>query len=111
MDVALYMNICSIFIQYFLKMYWQRERVIWYNKRSFISIQNLCYIIDEIITQQQNGVFLASDDEFLGTSKLIELIAKNLDKKVYLIKIPLFESFLKVLKLEEGESSEKSSKS
>jgi UDP-glucose 4-epimerase len=68
------------------------------NKRSFISIQNLCYIIDEIITQQQNGVFLASDDEPLSTSKLIELIAKNLDKKVYLIKIPFFESLLKTLK-------------
>ena len=68
------------------------------NKRSFISIQNLCYIIDEIITQKQNGVFLASDDEPLSTSKLIKLIAKNLDKKIYLIKIPFFESLLKLLK-------------
>jgi UDP-glucose 4-epimerase len=68
------------------------------NKRSFISIQNLCYIIDEIITQKQNGVFLASDDEPLSTSKLIELIAKNLDKKIYLIKTPFFESLLKLVK-------------
>ena len=68
------------------------------NKRSFISIQNLCYIIDEMITKKQNGVFLASDDEPLSTSKLIELIAKNLDKKIYLIKIPFFESLLKILK-------------
>lgn len=68
------------------------------NKRSFISIQNLCYIIDEIIMQQNSGIFLASDDEPLSTSKLIYLIAKNLDKKVYLIKIPFFESLLKLLK-------------
>jgi len=68
------------------------------NKRSFISIQNLCYIIDEIINQKQNGVFLASDDEPLSTSKLIELIAKNLNKKIYLIKIPFFESLLKLVK-------------
>lgn len=68
------------------------------NKRSFISIQNLCFIVDEIITQQKSGIFLASDDEPLSTSKLIELIAKNLDKKVYLIKIPFFESLLKILK-------------
>lgn len=68
------------------------------NKRSFISIQNLCYIIDEIITQKQNGIFLASDDEPLSTSKLIKLIAKNLDKKIYLIKIPFFESLLKLVK-------------
>ena len=68
------------------------------NKRSFISIQNLCYIIDEIIIQQKAGVFLASDDEPLSTTRLIELIAKNLRKKVYLVKIPFFESFLKLVK-------------
>ena len=68
------------------------------NKRSFISIQNLCYLINEVITQQKAGIFLASDDEPLSTSKLIKLISKNLDKKIYLIKIPFFESLLKILK-------------
>ena len=68
------------------------------NKRSFISIQNLLHILDEIITQKKQGVFLASDDEHLSTSKFIELIAKNLDKKVYLVKIPFFESLLKIVK-------------
>ncbi|MGM0520220.1 MAG: NAD-dependent epimerase/dehydratase family protein, partial [Campylobacterota bacterium] len=38
------------------------------------------------------------DDEPLSTTRLIELIAKNLDKKVYLIKIPFFETILKLLK-------------
>ena len=51
-----------------------------------------------MIEQQKAGVFLASDDEPLSTSRLIELIAKNLNKKVYLIKIPFFESFLKLVK-------------
>jgi UDP-glucose 4-epimerase len=82
------------------------------NKRSFVSIENLCYIINEVITQQKEGIFLASDDKPLSTSRLIELIAKNLnlvkrngceaitlcEKKVYLIKIPFFETFLKLLK-------------
>ncbi|CAM3609660.1 NAD-dependent epimerase/dehydratase family protein [Arcobacter aquimarinus] len=68
------------------------------NKRSFISIQNLCFIVDEVITQQKAGIFLVSDDESLSTSRLIELIAKNLDKKIYLIKVPFFESLLKILK-------------
>ena len=68
------------------------------NKRSFISIQNLCHMIDEIITQQKSGIFLASDDESLSTTRLIELIAKNLDKKIYLLKIPFFETLLKLLK-------------
>lgn len=68
------------------------------NKRTFVSVQNLCYIIDEVIIQQKSGIFLASDDESVSTSKLIELIAKNLDKKVYLIKIPFLETLLKILK-------------
>lgn len=68
------------------------------NKRSMVYIGNLCYLVDEVITQNQSGIFLASDDEPLSTSKLIQLIAKNLNKKVYLIKIPFFESLLKLLK-------------
>lgn len=68
------------------------------NKRSFISIQNLCHIIDKVITKQQSRIFLASDDEPLSTSRLIELIAKNLNKKIYLIKVPFFESLLKAVK-------------
>ena len=68
------------------------------NKRSFISIQNLCHIIDEIISKQKSGVFLTSDDEPISTTKLCELISKNLDKKIYLVKIPFFESLLKIFK-------------
>ncbi len=65
------------------------------NKRSMIYIGNLCHLVDEIITQ---GIFLACDDEPLSTSKLIDLIAKNLAKKIYFIKIPFFESLLKIVK-------------
>lgn len=68
------------------------------NKRSMVYIGNLCHLVDVVIEQQKAGVFLASDDEPLSTSKLIELIAKNLNKKIYLIKIPFFESLLKILK-------------
>jgi len=68
------------------------------NKRSMVYIGNLCHLIDEVITQQKEGIFLASDDEPLSTSRLIELIAKNFDKKIYLIKIPFFESLLKLAK-------------
>ena len=68
------------------------------NKRSFISIQNLCHIIDEIISKQKSGVFLTSDDEPISTTKLCELISKNSDKKIYLVKIPFFESLMKTLK-------------
>lgn len=68
------------------------------NKRSMVYIGNLCHLVDEIIIQKKSGIFLACDDEPLSTSKLIELIAKNIEKKTYLIKIPFFESLLKILK-------------
>ena len=68
------------------------------NKRSMVYIGNLCHLVDVVIEQQKAGIFLASDDEPLNTSKLVELIAKNLDKKVYLIKMPFFESLLNLLK-------------
>jgi UDP-glucose 4-epimerase len=68
------------------------------NRRSFIYIGNLCHLIDEVIKQNKSGIFLASDDKPLSTTRLIELIAKGLDKKVYLIKIPFFETLLKLLK-------------
>ena len=68
------------------------------NKRSIVYIGNICHLVDEIITQQKEGIFLASDDEPLSTSKLIKLISKNINKRVYLIKIPFFESLLKLVK-------------
>ena len=82
------------------------------NKRSMVYIGNLCHLVYEIITQEKSGIFLACDDEPLSTSRLIELVAKNLDlvkrsgcgtitlceKKIYLVKIPFFETLLKILK-------------
>jgi len=68
------------------------------NKRSIVYIGNLCHLVDVVIEEQKSRIFLASDDKPLSTSRLIELIAKNLDKKIYLIKIPFFESLLKILK-------------
>ena len=68
------------------------------NKRSMVYIGNLCHLVYETITQEKSGIFLASDDEPLSTSRLIELVAKNLDKKIYLVKIPFFETLLKILK-------------
>ena len=68
------------------------------NKRSMVYIGNICNLVNEIITQQKDGIFLASDDKPLSTSKLIELISKNLDNKVYLMKIPFFEALLKLIK-------------
>ena len=68
------------------------------NRRSMIYIGNLNFFIDRIIEKKESGVFLVSDERALSTSELIELISKALDKKVYLIKVPFFESLLRLAK-------------
>lgn len=68
------------------------------NRRSMIYVGNLCHLIDVIIQKKVSGVFLASDDKPISITKLIELIADILDKKIYLIKIPFFSRLLKFLK-------------
>ena len=68
------------------------------NRRSMVYNGNLCHLIDEIIIQEKAGIFLACDDEPLSTTSLCEIIAVNLDKKVYLLKIPFFKELLKLIK-------------
>ncbi|QOP43241.1 NAD-dependent epimerase/dehydratase family protein [Sulfurimonas sediminis] len=68
------------------------------NRRSMIYVGNLCFFLDAIIERQKGGIFLVSDDESLSTTRLIELIADNLGKKVYLVRVPFFESLLRVVK-------------
>ncbi|DAB31002.1 MAG TPA: epimerase [Sulfurimonas sp. UBA12504] len=68
------------------------------NKRSFVYIKNLCQLIDVLVEKKKSGIFLASDDKPLSTTRLIELITQNLEKKVTLIKVPLFETLLKYIK-------------
>ena len=68
------------------------------NRRSMVYVGNLCHMMDVIIQKEANGLFLASDDRAVSTTELIELIAKALDKKIYLIKMPFFESLLKLIK-------------
>lgn len=68
------------------------------NRRNFVYIGNLIDLIDTIIEKKKSGMFLASDDMSISTTRLINLISKELDKKLYLIKIPFFEMLLKILK-------------
>jgi nucleoside-diphosphate-sugar epimerase len=60
------------------------------NKRSFCSIDNLCFIIQEIIQNDQiaSGIYNIADDEAISTNELIKLIAKSLDKNIFILKIP-----------------------
>lgn len=68
------------------------------NQRSFVYVGNLCAMIESIIEAKKSGVFLACDDISLSTTRLIELIALEMGKKIYLVKLPFFAEFLKWFK-------------
>jgi nucleoside-diphosphate-sugar epimerase len=60
------------------------------NKRSFCSIDNLCFVINELIQNDQipSGVYNIADDEALSTNELIRLMAESQGKKPFIINIP-----------------------
>jgi nucleoside-diphosphate-sugar epimerase len=62
------------------------------NKRSFCSIYNLCFIISELIVNDniQSGVYNVADDETISTNKLISFIAESQGKNPYILNIPQF---------------------
>lgn len=64
------------------------------NKRSFTAIENLVALIDRAIEMRASGIYIATDENPLSTTELIQLIAKALNKKIYLIKLPNFIIYL-----------------
>ncbi len=60
------------------------------NKRSFCSIDNLLFIIRELIERQDipSGVYNVADDEPISTNSLIGLIAESMNRKGRIIKVP-----------------------
>ena len=54
------------------------------NKRSFCSIDNLCFIINELLHNEKipSGIYNIADDEALSTNELIKLISKSMDKEL-----------------------------
>ncbi|SDW70930.1 NAD-dependent epimerase/dehydratase family protein [Flavobacterium degerlachei] len=60
------------------------------NKRSFLSVENLCFVIKELLqnTNIPSGVYQIADDESLQTNELIQLLSLSLNKKSRIWKIP-----------------------
>ena len=67
------------------------------NKRSFCSIDNLCFIIRELIENEQipSCIYNIADDEPVSTNELINLISLSLEKKTQIWNIP--QSLIKLL--------------
>ncbi|GHT85853.1 nucleoside-diphosphate-sugar epimerase [Bacteroidia bacterium] len=58
------------------------------NRRSFLNIRNLSYIVEQFIIQNPlSGIYHLADDEPLSTNELIELIAESKERKPRIWKI------------------------
>ena len=53
------------------------------NQRSFLSVENLCFVIKELLDNETipSGVYQIADDKPLSTNELIQLLGTSLDKK------------------------------
>ena len=55
------------------------------NKRTFTSIDNLCYVVNGLLTQPvASGIYHMADDEAISTNELIEIICGALGKKAHI---------------------------
>lgn len=61
------------------------------NKRSFLSIENLCFVIKELLDNKSipSGVYQVADDNPLPTNDLIQLLGNSLNKKSRIWNIPV----------------------
>ena len=60
------------------------------NKRSFVSVENLCFVLKALIENENvvSGVYEVADEEALSTNELVALAGEALQKKVAFWKIP-----------------------
>jgi nucleoside-diphosphate-sugar epimerase len=67
------------------------------NSRSYLSIENLCFIIKELIERDDipSGVYNVADDVPLSTNEVINMIAESKGKKAIILK--LSQTLIKML--------------
>jgi nucleoside-diphosphate-sugar epimerase len=67
------------------------------NKRSFLSIENLCFVIKELLDNKAiaSGIYQVADDKSLSTNELIQLLGVSLNKKSRIFNIST--SFIKMM--------------
>lgn len=67
------------------------------NKRSFVSVENLCFIIKELLERGDvpSGIYNVADDEPLSTNEVVTLLAEAQNRSPRLFRIP--ENYIKLL--------------
>ncbi|MBE0390235.1 NAD-dependent epimerase/dehydratase family protein [Flavobacterium sp. PL002] len=60
------------------------------NERSFLSIENLCFVIKELLNNETipSGIYNVADDQSLSTNELIVLLGESQGKKSKILNIP-----------------------
>ena len=60
------------------------------NKRSFVSVDNLCFIINELLDNKNvsSGIYNIADDESLSTNQLVSIIGDVVNKKAKILNVP-----------------------
>lgn len=59
------------------------------NYRSFLSIENLCFVIQKLIESPiETGIYNVCDDDSISTTELITIISDSIHKRVKILKIP-----------------------
>ena len=64
------------------------------NQRSFLSVENLCFVIKELLSQKEipSGIYNVADDTPLSTNELIQLIAVSQNKQARIF--PISKGFI-----------------
>lgn len=57
------------------------------NQRSMIFIENLCEFLRIVIDRELSGIFFPQNKEYVSTKNIIDLMAKNMGKKIYFVKL------------------------
>ena len=60
------------------------------NKRSFVSVENLCFIINELLDNKNisSGIYNIADDESLSTNQLVSIIGDVVNKQAKILNVP-----------------------
>lgn len=60
------------------------------NERSFLTVENLCFVIRELILRKEieSGIYNVADDESISTNELIALIGETINKRTVFLNLP-----------------------
>lgn len=60
------------------------------NKRSFLSVENLCFLVDKLLISDgiESGIYNVADDSAISTNRLVEILSESLGKRPKLWRVP-----------------------